>query len=401
MQHERKLSRARTALLIDQPWFGMLAMRLQFKAAPDRTPTMATDGTHLYYAPAFIEKIPDAHLQGVIAHEVMHCALLHPYRRAGRDPQDWNRATDYAINAELRRAGFLLPADVLYDAQFEALSADTIYARIHGQKPDPNGKQKQDQPLSTGEVQDAPAPSDGDGDGQGDGEGDGADQQGQGQGQGKTPRPMSAQEWQIASEQATRATRGAGQDPGGAARAAKAAGRPRDDWRAILREFITQSQTPSDYTWTRPNRRHVHNGLYLPGIHKESLGRVIVAIDTSGSIGRRDLEEFGAELQAVAADAKPEAVEVVYCDTRVQRIDRFEDGEPVEIEAIGGGGTLYSPVFEHTDKDDEPPVCLIYCTDLEPCEEYPAEPGYPVLWLTPERITETAPYGRTVRMAAR
>jgi predicted metal-dependent peptidase len=59
-------------------------MRLRFEAKPD-VQTMATDGTTLFYAPDFVATLPDAELVGVMAHQVMHCALLHPFRRGSRD----------------------------------------------------------------------------------------------------------------------------------------------------------------------------------------------------------------------------------------------------------------------------------------------------------------------------
>ena len=130
---ETRITAARTRLLLDFPWFGSLAMRLKIEQSPD-VKTFATDGTRLIYNPATATTYTDAELTGVMAHEVMHCALLHPYRRANRDAKLWNVATDYAINSELIRSGLKLPANVLIDAQFDGLSADVIYARLQKQQ---------------------------------------------------------------------------------------------------------------------------------------------------------------------------------------------------------------------------------------------------------------------------
>jgi hypothetical protein len=83
------MAKGRTRLLLDHPWFGALSMRLGFEQRWDIT-TMATDGTGLYYNPEFVIGLSSEHVVSIIAHEVMHCALLHPYRRGNREPELWN-----------------------------------------------------------------------------------------------------------------------------------------------------------------------------------------------------------------------------------------------------------------------------------------------------------------------
>jgi hypothetical protein len=59
-----------------------------------------------------------------------------------------------------------------------------------------------------------------------------------------------------------------------------------DRWRLpVLQSAIR----PADYSWTRPNRRHVWTGLYLPGIVCEGVGEICIAVDCSGSINARQL----------------------------------------------------------------------------------------------------------------
>ena len=81
------------------------------------------------YNAAFLASLTTAEQVGVLAHEVLHPALLHPYRRGSRDLRAWNEACDFAINAQLVAAGFTLPANVLLDPQFDGLSAEQIYAK--------------------------------------------------------------------------------------------------------------------------------------------------------------------------------------------------------------------------------------------------------------------------------
>ena len=71
---EFRIARQRTELILTQPFFGALALRLVV-AERDDLPTMATDGVHLFYNRAFVDGMNDGDLRGVIAHEVLHCGI--------------------------------------------------------------------------------------------------------------------------------------------------------------------------------------------------------------------------------------------------------------------------------------------------------------------------------------
>jgi len=82
MTTAQKLTRARTQLLLNQPFFGTLGLRL--KLVPGSLPTMATDGSRIVYNPVFVGELKPAELEGVLAHEVLHCALGHHCPRRSR-----------------------------------------------------------------------------------------------------------------------------------------------------------------------------------------------------------------------------------------------------------------------------------------------------------------------------
>jgi len=153
--------------------------------------------------------------------------------------------------------------------------------------------------------------------------------------------------------------------------------------------------TPSDYRWTPPNRRYIASGLYLPSVERQGVGEIVIAVDTSGSIGKRELEQFAGEISAISEEAQPEAIHVVYCDAAVQSAQEFRPSEPVQLEPKGGGGTDFCPAFNWVAENNIAPVCFIYLTDLC-CHSYPEAPEYPVLWVTESR--RKAPFGETVRI---
>jgi len=415
----QKLTRARVQMVIGQPFFGTLALRL--KLVPGCLPTMATDGSRIVYNPAFVDQLKPAELEGTLAHEVLHCALGHQCRRGERDSELWNQAADFAINPILLANGFTLPAGALIDPAFNGLSAEEIYARLLQRRSPGGGAPKQDPGQTSAgggmdnglqETQDAgmpdpkasprqsqvgattgglPSPESIRSGGFGE-VWDATDQQGHPASPAEKRR--QEHEWSIAAEQALRSAKACGHEPVGLERPLSESRESRQDWRAILRDFVAATM-PSDYRWTPPNRRYLASGLYLPSVERQGLGEIVIVVDTSGSIGKLELEQFAGEISAISQEAQPEAIHVVYCDAAVQSAQQFEPSEPVRLEPRGGGGTDFRPAFDWVAENDIAPVCLIYLTDLC-CDSYPEAPEYPVLWVTDSR--RNAPFGETLRI---
>lgn len=433
----RKVVAARTTLVLQNPFFGALALKLRLKEDPS-CKTAWTDGQSMGFNPDFIENLTQGQLRGLIAHEVMHCALGHPWRREGREQKRFNVACDYALNPELLKSSFELPDGALQDPQFDGKSAEWIYDRLPPSPPggsgcpncDPNGNQgEQQEGQDGGQGQDDQDGQDGDQDqdGQGGGQGDqGDDQQdggGQGGGQGQDNCPNcqdqdapgqggqdvrdapssssgdgessgnSEQDWKQAVHRAAAAAKARGNFPAHLDRFAEQAARSAVDWRSVLRRFVQQVQA-SDYSWRRPNQRYIASGLYLPALHADAMGPVVVVVDTSGSIDQITLGQFSREIQSVIDEARPERTHVLYCDAKVHGHDVFEPTDVVSLEnAAGGGGTDFRPAINAAQELDDEPACLIYLTDLYGSHtEDP--PPFPVLWVTTG--SEDAPYGEIV-----
>ena len=168
-----------------------------------------------------------------------------------------------------------------------------------------------------------------------------------------------------------------------------------EDWRATLREYIEHT-TPSDYSWTSPNRRYVAAGIYLPGVVKENLGEIVIAIDTSGSIRQDLLETFATEISALIAESRPELTHVVYCDREIHRTEQFLPDDEITLQASGGGGTAFAPVFDWITEQQIQPKVLLYFTDLR-CYRYPeSEPDFPTIWVTPLDCEISPPFGSSL-----
>lgn len=382
-----KIQSAKVDAILDPNlcFFGALMCNLRFQEdnSPSN-PTAWTDGTTLGYNSAFVDKLAHAEIVGLLAHEVMHCAAGHPYRRDNREPKRWNVACDYAINQILSEAGIILPkGSLVCPPEFVGKSSEWIYDRLPEMPPDPNGGTgAQGQGNGPGEVRDSPQgkPDDKNGDSDGDSPADDTDTINEGQ-------------WKELARQAAVQAKQRGKLPAGLDRFSKEVAQSRIDWKAALRKFV-QQHAKLDYTWSQPSSRYVSQGIYLPSLHSEDMPAIAIAVDTSGSIDDVALAKAKAEIVAVMDECQPSRVDVFYADARVAKHDSFERGEPIEFRPAGGGGTDFRPVFKAVDKMEDAPVCIIYITDL--CGSFPDHSEIPTLWVTD---TEgVAPFGETIRM---
>lgn len=363
----RRIQRARTTMLIDMPFFGVLALQLHMKEDPT-CQTAWTDGQSMGFSPSFVQGLNQDELIALIAHEVMHCACGHPWRESGRQHNKWNQAADYAINPILIDAGMTLPAGALNDPAYHGKSAEWIYDRLPDSPDDSNG-----QGNGQGETRCAPADSDP----------NASDDEPQ----------QTESDWQQLTKQAMAAAKSQGKLPAGMARDMEQATKPIVDWRSLLRRYM-QDITTADYSWSQPNRRYLTSGLYLPALRSHACGKIAIAVDTSGSIDTVTLNQFAGEMQSIIDDMQPSSVDVLYCDAKVHRVDTFERGEHLEMHPAGGGGTSFAPVFEHYDAiDAEPPVVLVYFTDMY--GSFPESSDYPVIWASTSSV-ESAPFGDVV-----
>lgn len=357
-----QLTRARTALILDHPFFGQLALRLRL-VEDESVPTLCVDGKEVRYNPDFVSKLSPALIRSAMVHEVGHCVFEHIGRRNGRDPRKWNHAGDYVINAMIKESGFEIGEGWLYNPAYAGMTTDEIYNKL------PDGK----------------------GNGPGPGEPGGSlDEVGDGD---STTTETDATDWKVAAIQAAATAKAMGKLPASMARFVDELTAPKVDWREMLRRFVTEI-SKNDYTWMRPNKRYASQGINLPTMYSENMGHVAVAIDTSGSIGQATLNAFGAEIKAIVGATRPIKTTVIYCDATVNHVDVFEPNDELHFDMHGGGGTDFCPPFAYLDKEGTTPVCFIYLTDMY--GSFPNDPGYPVLWCATSDVV--GPFGDTVRI---
>lgn len=387
MNVQDKILAARTSLLWDHPFFGALAIQLQTIDATDdpRIDTMATDGKHLYYHAPFVESLSKDELIFVLAHEVLHNAFEHHIRRQHRDPRLFNVACDYAINGELTETKVgKMPGSGLLEPRFTGLGAEEIY-RILDQEKQQNGGGsggvgEGNDPGGCGQVLDACSPHD----------------------EAAIAEARAEMQTQVRQAAAIAKAAQAGQLPAGIQRLVDQLLQPKVDWRAVLRRFIDESST-RDFSWSKPNRRFLPLGHVMPGMVSDGVSHIVIAVDTSGSIDGDILKDFAAEVNGAFGEGAVDKLTVIYADAKVHRVDQFEVGDDLVINAEGGGGTAFSDTFEKISEQYPDARATIYLTDMY-VHDFGDEPPMPVLWGVYGRTQDfnnlNPPFGETINISA-
>ena len=385
-------------LRLKSPFFATLAMHARFIERAD-LPTAATDGRDVFYNAEFLANLTLPELDGVLLHEVLHAALGHVTRRGARNPQRWNIAADIVVNGLIDAQGLVLPATAVRDTNLSSYSVEEVYALL----PVDQSQTQVDQDLLEAPPGSAPAHGvggrdNGDGD-NGDGEAETGETSNQRAG---TPRSNDAKKlerhWRAAVNQAAAVARGGAQGtlPAGVERAFELRDYPKLDWRSVLWRFMATTATD----FAAFDRRYMHQGLYLETLEDQNL-RVVVCVDTSGSINEELISALMTEVQGVLRAYPGLSCTLFFADAELYGpYDITSDNEMPA--AQGGGGTDFRPLFEVLAVDPpggEPPTVCIYMTDGY--GDFPAaEPRYPVLWaITPGGLDEeNFPWGEAVRL---
>jgi predicted metal-dependent peptidase len=416
---EERLLRARAALITGASFFGALSLALKLEER-ESIGTAATDSKRLIYSPSYIESLSEPETIGLVAHEVVHNALMHPFRRGSRDPSEWNIACDIAGNSIVLDAGFVLPKGAIVDRSFDGKSAEEIYAARQSAKQAPQdsddgeesddaqqdpegapGPAGEESPDDSGDDESAAGgPSEGQGEGDGDGQGEAAPDPGMcGAVLDAADNAPDMAEAQAQAERMVRqavavAARQAGELPAGLRRLVEELDRPRLDWRMVLERFIDDAaERVTD--WGRRNKRF-NGDFFIPASKPDAVSCVAVVRDVSGSVGDDTMAAFNSQCQAMLDGGRVARLYVVDCDADVQGVTEYMAGDTVTMDTTGGGGTQFAPALEHIAEHCPEAAAIVYLTDLEVYgDAWGDEPGVPVLWAV-DGPRRAAPFGEVL-----
>lgn len=396
MLEERKLQKAKITLM-RSPKFALLqgVMMVGRTSVVDDIPTACTNGRDEKYGRKFVAALSDKELAFVVAHEVSHKMYRHltTWKKLHDENHKLaNQACDYVINYMLKeldpnedviampkfKDGPLKGERMgLYDAQYKGMNSKQVFDLL---------KQKQDE-------------NDGGGDGGGldDHDWDGAQE-------------MTEEEKKVLEREIDQAIRQGvmahekahGKGAGGIGREIDEHLEPKINWREELREYVKATCHNKDTSsWRRVNRRYLSTGTYMPSMIGEKVGHIVVGIDTSGSIGGKELDEFLAEVKGVAEEVSPEVVDLIYWDGEVAGHEKYEGAEVSNIvsstKPCGGGGTDPSCVSKYLRDEDIKPECIIILTDGY-VPNWGSEWTAPTMWVVVGGNDEVADNGRTIHI---
>ena len=382
-----KLITARVGLLLRASFFGNLATRLKLTNADEWCPTAATDGRNFYYNTRFIKMLKPREIEFLFGHEVLHCVYDHFGRRGDRDPQLFNIANDYCVNADLKKHGvgeFITSVPCLYDRKYEGMSSEEIYDILF------ENAEKIDVQKLLNQLLDEHM------DGDEDGEGSGKDGEGKGR-----PKLTEAERQQIRDEikeavLAAAQAAGAGNLPAGVKRIIDNLTEPKMNWRELLRMQL-ESTIKSDYTWMRASRKGWHMDAVMPGMNLDPMIDIAVAIDTSGSIGAAMLKDFLGEIQGIMDSFPAYRIHVFCFDTEVHAPAQYnsENLESItDYEPAGGGGTDFTAIYDYLKAEEIEPKRLVVFTDGYPFGSWGDENYTDTVWILHGTTTIVPPWGQ-------
>ena len=176
---------------------------------------------------------------------------------------------------------------------------------------------------------------------------------------------------------------------------------PKVDWRDEMRDFVTSSIKGKDeFTWRKLNKRQLVNDILCPSVENETIGELVVSIDTSGSIGGEQITEFATELVSICELCSPDKVRVLWWDTDVHGeqvfVGNYQDIAKL-LKPVGGGGTHVSCVSEYINKERINAECVIVFTDGYVESDITWNINSPTLWMVTENKGFEPPVGKKVK----
>lgn len=388
---QMSLTKARADMVFDHPFFGAILLRLQMKKV-DATPrftTMGVDGYSIFYTQVFIDAQSHDQLMGVLAHEVMHVAMLHHTRMGNRNHELWNIACDYAINENLLKAGFKLPRPGCIDekGEFQNMTAEAIYAKL----------------LEDPDIQKQMAEGSGNGDGpKGELSHNGNISNDQIIAPPKGKELCAEQDAKELAQTGLIAGKNAGKMPSHIEEMIIGAQESQVNWADELRQYLTSSSSGRP-SWSRPNARLLEQA-YLPYRYPEPSGELVLLVDSSGSVNNDMLQSYASELRPIMLDNNITKLTVIYFTYGVDRVDVFTNADDVIFKIEGRGGTCFQTAFEYMYEHCTNYNAVLVFTDGEDSFDGFEQPDVPTIWCITDRQSHRggspaqAPWGITINL---
>lgn len=395
MKADKKIIRAKVQLQNEKPFFAYLLMNLNFKELKDIKTIGVSNKGVCAYNPKFIEELNDRVLKGILAHEVLHLVFEHLSRLGDKDLKIWNIATDLCINDLLKENGFELDSrglvtnwshDFTFNFNGEELftikdidkkNADQVYEEIiknlkkNKQKIiDEYDKKRFDKHIYE-------------------------------KGKGETEAELKGykDKWKKAVAEASAYAKQKGDLSNGLKLLVDDLLNEKVNWKHLLYKYMTRV-IPFDYSYARPSKRSFSTGVYMPIMRKESI-EIVVSLDTSGSIGKEELQEFMSEINGIAKSFNNLTMKLIVCDSEVKDVYTIGNGDNQKINDLvirGGGGTSHIPIYDYVQENLPNTKLLVNFTDGY--TDFPQETSINSLWVLCKHSCseDKIPFGEVIKL---
>jgi predicted metal-dependent peptidase len=337
-----KLEKIRIQFLFDHPFLSVLALSLAMEFRKNVHEAFETNGTHIFVDVGLSEYIPEQELKYIYAHTLLHILLKHPFRMSKRDHGTWNRSSDIVINlllSDFERVGERPEHEVMLE-KFRDKSVEEVYNILYAENKDGEGTPDEQNPKEQKR--------------------DLIEQE------GDTNAAM--EEIDALIVQAMGAARKQGNMPASFLECIKEIIRPKIDLETLLHTYMSESFFDKVSDFSRPNRRFIHQGLYLPGYkHERNRLMLYIALDRSMSISTEIFSKFLGIIDSVLRMSSDFEVSVIPFDesvdvTKIIKYDAQQTQPKIAFEK-GNGGTLIEPVFAYLKTHAEIGATLMVLSD--------------------------------------
>ncbi len=339
---KRKLEKIRVQFLFDHPFLSVLALSLTMHYRTNPHEVFETDGMSIFVDIDKAQTLSEPVLKYMYAHTLLHVLLKHAFRMKERDHKVWNRSSDVVINlllSDFERVGERPREEVLLE-KFRDKSVEEVYQALYQENPEgegtPDDENPQEQKLDLIEN-----------------EGD---------------TEAALEDLDAIIVQAMGAAQKQGNTPASFLEVINEIIRPKIDLETLLHTYMTESFFDKVSDFSRPNRRFIHQNLYLPG-YKQEQNRLnlYIALDRSMSINQKTFSKFLGIIDAILRMSTDFKVTVVPFDDTVDttRIITYDaqDTQPEIAFEKGNGGTEFQPLLDHLKHISDLDATLIVLSD--------------------------------------
>lgn len=337
-----KLEKIRVSFLFDHPFLSVLALSLPMEYRKNEHEAFETNGICIYIDERLSQTLGDEELKYTYAHTLLHILLKHPFRMSNREHGTWNRSSDIVINlllSDFERVGSRPEYEVMLE-KFRDKSVEEVYNILYEENENGEGSPDEENPQE--EKLDLI-----------ENEGDSS---------------AALEEIDALIVQAMGAASKQGDIPSSFLEVIKEVIRPKIDLETLLHSYMSESFFDKQINFSHPNRRFIHQGLYLPGYkHERNRLTLYIALDRSMSISRDTFSKFLGIIDSVLRMSSDFIVHVIPFDENVDRdkivtYDAQQIRPSIEFEK-GNGGTLFAPVVEYLKKHSEAQATLMVLSD--------------------------------------